>query len=259
MITRGKIRAWPPDAEKILYRILDSDSLRLYISQSTNAQCTLPKEKLLCFDLVMVYDSIYHSFVIWNTAFHQELHAGEKVTLSIGRACRQKNYKERIIQSVTHKLNATNGANKVEEDVIICPEDQLYQFCNNIDYYYHQHDQTQTASLEVYRKVDIVQRQRRDPAFRERVLKCFNYTCVICGEKEKRVLEAAHIISVKEKGNDSISNGICLCANHHLMYDSALIDINLEEKTFSFSGDTALQSSWYIKAQKRGFKLFLDL
>lgn len=258
MITYGKTSDWPSSAKKIVYRAFNPAPLSLYIGQSINAQCTLSKERMLHVDMVMIYDSNYHFFVIWNTAFHRKLHAGERVTLSIGKECFKKNREAGVIQFISHNLNATNGADAVQEYVIICPENQLYQFCNNIDFYYHQYIREQTTSVEVFRKVDMVQRQRRDPAFREKILKHFNYTCMICGEKEERILEAAHIVSVKENGNDSISNGVCLCANHHIMYDSALIDINFEKKTFDYSGDSALQSSWYIEAKKRDFKLFLN-
>ena len=44
----------------------------------------------------------------------------------------------------------------------------------------------------------------------------------MCGITVEEVLQAAHIKAVKDGGNDDVENGIVLCANHHLMYDSGL-------------------------------------
>lgn len=65
-------------------------------------------------------------------------------------------------------------------------------------------------------------RVRRDPAFRGRVLESWGSKCAICDEDILEVLEAAHIIAVEKGGTDAAENGICLCANHHLMFDHKL-------------------------------------
>ena len=70
----------------------------------------------------------------------------------------------------------------------------------------------------------------RDSSFRDRVLKAHNNQCAICGESIEEVLQAAHIIAVKDGGSDDTENGICLCANHHLMYDWGLFHIDAATK-----------------------------
>ncbi|MBS6554456.1 MAG: HNH endonuclease, partial [Clostridium sp.] len=63
------------------------------------------------------------------------------------------------------------------------------------------------------------------------VLENYNYKCAICDCGEKKILEAAHIIPVNSSGNDKVENGICLCRNHHRMFDEKLIELNFENHT----------------------------
>lgn len=68
------------------------------------------------------------------------------------------------------------------------------------------------------------QQRRRDPAFRERVLRAYEYRCCVCGF-DLRVghipagLEAAHIQWHTAGGPDIESNGLSLCALHHKLFD----------------------------------------
>ena len=100
-------------------------------------------------------------------------------------------------------------------------------------------------------------RAKRDPRFRNLILKKYNYTCIVCGSSETDILQAAHIKSVANGGLDSLENGYCLCANHHLLFDAKKLSIDLKNKTFNCKNTTEINSSWYIDAKKRGFKLYL--
>ena len=65
---------------------------------------------------------------------------------------------------------------------------------------------------------------RRDPGFRERVLRAYEHRCCVCGF-DLRIgnitagLEAAHIKWFQAKGPDVESNGLALCALHHKVFD----------------------------------------
>lgn len=65
---------------------------------------------------------------------------------------------------------------------------------------------------------------KRDPHFRERVLRAYEYKCAICGF-DVRVgyipiaLEAAHIKWHQANGPDTENNGIALCVLHHKLFD----------------------------------------
>jgi len=56
--------------------------------------------------------------------------------------------------------------------------------------------------------------------FRKNVLSAFNFTCIVTGVNIDNVLEASHIIPVKEKGSDKIENGLCLRSDIHQLFDS---------------------------------------
>lgn len=78
---------------------------------------------------------------------------------------------------------------------------------------------------------------------------------IVCGCKEVNMLQAAHIISVALKGSDDISNGYCLCANHHLLFDAGKLNIDIENGIYNYTDD--ISDPWKKEGEKRNFKLFL--
>jgi putative restriction endonuclease len=65
---------------------------------------------------------------------------------------------------------------------------------------------------------------RRDPAFRERVLKAYEYRCAVCGFDVRLgtmsiALDAAHIRWHQAGGPDIEGNGLALCVLHHKTFD----------------------------------------
>ncbi len=68
--------------------------------------------------------------------------------------------------------------------------------------------------------------QREQAKFRSALLASDRERCVLTGEKTLDALEAAHIISVKDGGNEVLENGILLRADLHRLYDAGkfLID-----------------------------------
>ena len=64
--------------------------------------------------------------------------------------------------------------------------------------------------------------------FRKQVLKRYNSTCLMTGERLNPVLQACHIIPVKDKGSDDISNSLCLRADIHILFDLGHIRIKPE-------------------------------
>lgn len=88
-------------------------------------------------------------------------------------------------------------------------------------------------------------RFERDRLFRNRILSEYNNQCAICRCSETKILEAAHIQGIAEGGQNDISNGICLCANHHLMYDTHLIEINFENQTLAYAAPSVQSMAWY--------------
>lgn len=92
-----------------------------------------------------------------------------------------------------------------------------------------------------YPTVDAnVQRRRRDPSFRERVLRAYEYRCCVCGF-DLRIgftpagLEAAHIQWHHVGGPDIEPNGLSLCALHHKLFDLGAFTVEPSEHRVVFS------------------------
>lgn len=67
-------------------------------------------------------------------------------------------------------------------------------------------------------------RKKRDPAFRQRVLKAYEYRCAVCGFDVRLgsvsiALDAAHIRWHQAGGPDAENNGLTLCVLHHKTFD----------------------------------------
>jgi putative restriction endonuclease len=84
------------------------------------------------------------------------------------------------------------------------------------------------------------QRPRRDPGFRERVLRAYEYRCCVCGF-DLRIgltpagLEAAHIHWHHVGGPDIEPNGLSLCALHHKLFDLGAFTVEPSEHRVVFS------------------------
>lgn len=104
---------------------------------------------------------------------------------------------------------------------------------------------------EALRKKYSVRQWARDSNFREMVLAAYGHQCAICRCKTEVVLQAAHEhgYEVAHTNCDDPVHGICLCANHHLMYDKNLVDIHLQEGTVTCKDDSLLQEHWYQEFQ----------
>ena len=59
-------------------------------------------------------------------------------------------------------------------------------------------------------------------------------------------------------GSDNVENGLCLCANHHLLFDAGLLEMNFETKTFICNSDSEKKMAWYVFADKNGRKLHIE-
>ena len=86
----------------------------------------------------------------------------------------------------------------------------------------------------------LAQRRRRDPGFRERVLRAYEYRCCVCGF-DLRIgmapagLEAAHIQWHNVGGPDIEPNGLSLCSLHHKLFDLGAFTIEPSEHRVVFS------------------------
>lgn len=87
----------------------------------------------------------------------------------------------------------------------------------------------------------------REKQFRDAVLTAYDHQCAICRCNIDIVLQAAHErgYEVMNTKYDDPMHGICLCANHHLMYDQKLIDIDLHTLTITIKEEKIKDMPWY--------------
>jgi putative restriction endonuclease len=83
-------------------------------------------------------------------------------------------------------------------------------------------------------------RRNRDPGFRERVLRAYEYRCCVCGYdlrlgQQTIGLEAAHIKWFQAGGPDEENNGLALCALHHKIFDLGAFTILPDTYQLTFS------------------------
>ena len=83
-------------------------------------------------------------------------------------------------------------------------------------------------------------RRPRNPAFRQEVLRAYEYRCCVCGF-DLRVghmpagLEAAHIQWHNVGGPDEVSNGLALCSLHHKLFDLGAFTVEHADLRVVFS------------------------
>jgi putative restriction endonuclease len=69
-------------------------------------------------------------------------------------------------------------------------------------------------------------RLSRSGTFGPIVLAAFGQACAIC-QTQLRIVEGAHIIPIHdERCRDEVWNGICLCRNHHRLFDLRIVRLN---------------------------------
>lgn len=86
---------------------------------------------------------------------------------------------------------------------------------------YHE-DLLDTVGLTL--ETDLAAKRKRDPAFRHRILKAYEYRCAVCGFDVRLgsvsiALDAAHIRWHQANGPNEENNGLALCVLHHKTFD----------------------------------------
>ena len=77
-----------------------------------------------------------------------------------------------------------------------------------------------------------VKRRPNQQRFAFKVLRRYGPRCAACGLAIPEMLHAAHLWGKKERGSDHARNGLPLCANHHIAFDSKLWGIDVSSTCF---------------------------
>jgi len=79
--------------------------------------------------------------------------------------------------------------------------------------------------------LDYPGKRTRDPNFRFKILRAYEYSCAVCGFNVRLGnhlvgVEAAHIKWHQAGGPDTEEHGIALCAMHHKLFDRGVFTLN---------------------------------
>ncbi len=216
-------------------------------------EATNLKDKYNDYDFVIRYFEKDDLIFIFNLKHRKELKA-EVSTISItgkdflleqviGNGCYYKKIKgclekEKIIIIPTMLL-----------DVVI---DNLYEYFQINEFDEKDVYDEEEASLEIIeRKRKSITRLVRDWRFQKNVISAYNGECAICRCNIIELLQAAHIIPVKDGGNDDVNNGICLCANHHLMFDRGLLSIDFNSLEVTIHNESIKVMPWFSEFKEK--------
>ncbi|HWO78447.1 MAG TPA: HNH endonuclease [Bacillus sp. (in: firmicutes)] len=92
----------------------------------------------------------------------------------------------------------------------------------------------QTLHEDILRQVALdlayYGKRQRNPRFREKILRAYEYSCAVCGFNVRLGnnlvgIEAAHIKWHQAGGPDTEENGIALCSMHHKLFDRGVFTL----------------------------------
>lgn len=211
-------------------------------------------------------------FVVWDYSLHRNPPGGKNLNLSIhwNNSTSDKDAFYCFYKFLGHKEGI--------EKVCLIGMNRLEEFFNNIDaymslndqdddfkYYYNPLSESEKSHVDEIvnqrplreRQIYSCTRKTRDEQFRKAVLDAYGHRCAVCRTDIEAVLQAAH-----ERGHEAAStvyddpnHGICLCANHHLMYDKGLIDINLSSLNITIHDERLCNTIWYQEFMRNGGKI----
>lgn len=93
----------------------------------------------------------------------------------------------------------------------------------------------------------------RDTKLSKEIKQLYNYTCQVCGARlavrNVAYAEAAHIkpLGKPHNGTDTPDNLLCLCPNHHVMFDKGMFTINDDLKLVGIDGELTMHKKHSIE------------
>lgn len=223
--------------------------------QGTKYQVNPSKEDIERCAYAIQYFPDNEYFLIWDMQYHRELNKGKSFSsLSI---CDDNRYHRAIFKAHYKKVQSTNKYEKVcivgmDHFKNFFENYALFMNLNEFDEEFPQEAKTEVNWFDpTTRKKYSVSIYARKYNFRKEVLEAYNNQCAICRCQEEKLLQAAHIVPVAQGGSDLVSNGICLCANHHLMFDSGLIKIDFQNLKLLYTAELVEKMPWYKEFQEK--------
>lgn len=115
---------------------------------------------------------------------------------------------------------------------------------------------------EVGLDMDLTGKICRDPQFRDRILRAYEYKCAVCGFNVRLgnvliAVDAAHIKWHQAGGPDREENGIALCTMHHKLFDRGVFTLNdsLKLQVSEFAHGTEGFEEWLMRYHGKQIRL----
>jgi putative restriction endonuclease len=126
-------------------------------------------------------------------------------------------------------------------------------------------DTTAEASVVAERSRRVVEAVERDARFRRGVMRAYEFRCSVTGleigtlaaGRATRLLDAAHIRPVGDRGPDTISNGLSLTPTVHRLFDEGLISVRWSSGALELVRSPHLEVG-VVESQERGTRIKLD-
>ena len=126
-------------------------------------------------------------------------------------------------------------------------------------------DNDSTTMLAAERSTRLVEAVTRDARFRREVVAAYQHTCAITGlsagqvsrRKAARLIDAAHIRPVGDRGPDVVGNGVALTPTVHRLFDEGLITVRWSASSLELLTSPLLDPSM-ISAPERGTVISLQ-
>ena len=144
---------------------------------------------------------------------------------------KRENFRRAFAQAAGVELTSLNGMIKEmkEKEFLLVEKPKDIKNIEIIE-----NSEKQEIFIDRTKITSQVKRLYRNPRFRENILKKHGSICICCGISMEKLIEAAHIIPVENKGNDDTGNGIPLCPTHHTAFDNFLFTINPSDKSIIY-------------------------
>lgn len=222
------------------------------------------KNSIISLELIAGYSQDHDIYAFWNPYLH---HYGAGATVNVSLGMHPHLYKLNF--ETLYPIYKSLNYKKFDEKVILVNPKFLPRFCEAYELFLRPNTEDEgfrknvayaaknmpikkwletelcIAQTQHERKKISASLYERDRLFRKRILNLYGGKCAICRCAQEYVLEAAHIYAVQHGGSDDDRNGICLCANHHKMYDNKVIKFDFANNTIVVDDKSLLEEHWY--------------
>ena len=248
------------------------------VGQNCEPTCNISKRSLKHRERAKYVVKVFEAqdlFMVWDCARHREyksIGAAQSAYSSVASWEDIKWGESPIIDC--YKQIGSGGAERPYEKVLIVRMSFFDQFFMNCEEYmsFNEFDEhfpcnngnainaAHKWSTQRVRQRYSTSRLSRDASFSKQVLEAYGYRCAICGCDIREMLQAAHEhgYTVAETSYDDPAHGVCLCANHHLLYDSDMLIIDLPNKSYMCKSEIC-NRKWYAQYFEKKEGLFVQL